>query len=161
MSQRTYNTGNIRELLNASFTAEELRQLCYDEFKPVHQKLAEETGKSRIIYHLIEYCEIQMQMDRLLAIVQKKVPGQYAKFENDLIVGGKKAEPASTPNPVAMPNETEFLQQLLTQKTRELYDLKLKAAQFGALHTPPYINLRIEDLEKEIDELKQKLYLKR
>ncbi len=163
MSQPAYNLRTIRKLLTAAFSDEALRQLCFDvpEFKPVYEQFSTGMSKDQVIQRLIEYCERKVLTGRLLEIIEEEAPEQYALFADNLIVGGKKAEPASMPNPVAMPNETEFLQQLLTQKTRELYDLKLKAAQFGALHTPPYITLRIEDLEKEIDELKQKSHLKR
>jgi hypothetical protein len=142
-------------LLNASLTAEDLRQLCYDEFKSVYQKLAEETGKSKMISYLIEYCDIQMQMERLLNIVQKRAPAQYARFANDLFMGEAGTE-VVTP-PAAMPDEIEHLKSLLFRKTRELHDLQGKAAQFGALYTPPYISMQIEDVEKEIAEIRQRL----
>lgn len=149
MRQPTYNSGKIRELLNDAFTPDELRQLCYDEFRPAYDKLAEKEGKSSIIQYLIEYCERKLQMEQLLAAVKKKAPEQYAQFV---------AEQDTTGQEVAPPNEdTKFLQEMINLKTRSLNHLQLQAAKYGSLSVPAHIALEIEDLQKEIADLKQQL----
>lgn len=149
MRQPTYNSGKIRELLNDAFTPDELRQLCYDEFRPVYDKLAEKEGKANIIQSLIEHCERRLQMEQLLAAVKKRAPEQYAQFV---------AEQDTTGREVAPPNEdTKFLQEMINLKTRSLNHLQLQAAKYGSLSVPAHIALEIEDLQKEIADLKQQL----
>ena len=163
MGQPAYDLKTVRRLLTAAFGDEELNQFCLEnsEFRPVYEQFSAGMSKTQKIQRLIEYCERKVLMKRLLALVKEEHADQYAEFENELAEAGQKAPPASSLPPSALPSETEFLHQLLIQKTRELYDLQLKAAQFGALHTPSYITLRIQDLEKEIAEVEQKLNLKR
>jgi len=38
---RQYKTRPIRHLVTAAYTLEELRTLCYDEFRPVYEDYAE------------------------------------------------------------------------------------------------------------------------
>jgi hypothetical protein len=159
MGQPAYDLKTVRKLLTAAFGDEELNQFCLEnpEFRPVYEQFSAGMSKTQKIQRLIDYSERKVLMKRLLALVKEEHADQYAEFENELTGGEQKVASASPLPPPAMPSETEFLQQLLTQKTRELYDLQLKAAQFGALHTPSYITLRIQDLENEIAELNQKL----
>jgi hypothetical protein len=161
MGQPAYDLKTVRKLLTAAFGDEELNQFCLEnsEFRPVYEQFSAGMSKTQKIQRLIEYCERKVLMERLLALVKEEHADQYAEFENEL-TGGQKAAPVPPLPSSALPSETEFLHQLLIQKTRELYDLQLKAAQFGALHTPSYMTLRIQDLEKEIAELDQKLNLK-
>ncbi|MBI1881575.1 MAG: hypothetical protein HYR94_25620 [Chloroflexi bacterium] len=160
MSPRSYNTGKIRELLNASFTADELHQLCYDEFRPVYDKLAEESGKAKIIFELIQYCEIRMQFERLLVIVKKRVPEQYAKlFGDDQDLDEKGAESVASSDSMVMPDENIQLQKLIIEKTRYLHKLQLQAARLG-ISASPSILIEIEDLEKVISDLQQRLTAK-
>jgi hypothetical protein len=160
---REYNTRAIRELLNVSFTAEELRHLCYDEFKAVYMKLSEGMSKETVIHHLIEYGEIQGQLGRLLSIIQEKSPHQYALYEDKVMKGA--AATVSTPSHPTVNGpevdldseaEVEQLKKLIAENTRRLYVLQQKAAQYG-LSTPPEVTIEIEDLEAKIAELKQKL----
>jgi hypothetical protein len=149
-----YNTRAIRELLNVSFTAEELRHLCYDEFKAVYMKLSEGMSKETVIHHLIEYGEIQGQLGRLLSIIQEKSPHQYALYKDKVIKGTAGA--VSAPSDMPDIDEVEQLKKLIAENTRRLYVLQQKAAQYG-LSTPPEVTIEIEDLEAKIAELKQKL----
>jgi hypothetical protein len=157
---RAYNTRTIRELVNISFTAEELRHLCYDEFRAVYMKLSEGMSKETVIHHLIEYCEIQGQLERLLDSIEKQAPHQYALYKDRLMKGA--AVTVSTPShptvngPEVDLDSVEHVKKLIATKTRRLHALQLQAAQYG-LSTPPEVILQIEDLEAEIAELKQKL----
>lgn len=161
MSQPVYNLRNIRKLLTAAFTDQELSQLCYEipEFRPVYEQFTAGMSKDQMIQRLIEYCERKVLMEQLLEIIREEAPEQYTQFADSLMVGGKKSESSPSSNPPAI-NEVEQLQKLLIQNTRMLYELQLQEAQYG-LATPPHIKLQIEDLEKKIDELKHKLNLKR
>jgi hypothetical protein len=157
MSQPTYNLRNIRKLLTIAFTDQELSNLCYEtpEFRPVYEQFTTGMSKDQMIQRLIEYCERKVLMGQLLAIVEDEAPEQYAKFADSLIVGGKKAEPTSSSSSM-IPDQTEFLRKLIIEKTRYLQTLQLQAAKFG-ISAPPHIVLEIEDLEKEIAGLRQKL----
>lgn len=79
----SYNLKNIRALLTEGFTDEELRRLCYDEpaFRPVYDQLAQETGKMKIIDHLLEYAERKLKLDHLLTLVKEHNPTRYEKYK--------------------------------------------------------------------------------
>jgi hypothetical protein len=150
---REYNTEVIRELVNDSFTAEELYQLCYDKFRAVYSKFAPGTSKAGMIQHLIEYGEMHGQLAKLLSVIQEKAPHQYAVYKDKLLQGTTEAVSAPSDLPDA---EIEQLKKLIAKNTRRLHALQLKAAQYG-LSTPPEVTIEIEDLEAEIAELKRKL----
>ena len=150
---REYNTSIIRELLNVSFTPEELRDLCYDEFSAVYRKFAPGTSREGMIHDLIEYGEMHGQLAKLLNIIQEKAPHQYALYKDKLLQGTTETESG----PFELPDtEVEQLKKLITTETRRLHALQLQAAQYG-LSTPPEVTIEIEDLEAEIAKLKRKL----
>ena len=158
MSQPTYNFRNIRKLLAAAFSDDELRQLCYDvpEFRGVYEEFSASLGKDQMIQKLIAYCDRKVLMEKLLMIIAEEAPEQYALFSDNLVVGGKKAEPTPPLHSNDISNESEFLQKLITEKTRYLQTLQLQAARYG-ISAPPHVVIEIEDLEKEIAELRQRL----
>lgn len=158
MSQPPYNFRNIRKLLAAAFSDDELRQLCYDvpEFRGAYEEFSAGLGKDQMIQKLIAYCDRKVIMGKLLTVISEEAPEQYALFSDNLIVGGKKPETVPSPSPPAIPNESEFLQKLITEKIRYLHKLQLQAAKYG-ISAPPQIVIEIEDLEKEIAELQQRL----
>ena len=162
MSQPTYNLRTIRKLLTAAFSDEALRQLCFDvpEFKPVYEQFSTGMSKDQVIQRLIEYCERKVLTGRLLEIIEEEAPEQYALFADNLIVGGKRIQPTPALASNSEPDEVKFLQEMIAIKTRSLQHLQLQAAKYG-ISVPAHIALEIEDLEKEIDELKQKSHLKR
>ncbi|MBE7469736.1 MAG: hypothetical protein DPW09_28030 [Anaerolineae bacterium] len=155
MSQPAYNIRAIRKLLTAAFETDEgLRQFCTDfpELRPVTERFSSGMGKDQMIQRLIEYCESKVLTMRLLELVKEDNLAAYAQYENQIFPGEKPQFGAEI-----MPDTSAHLKTLLSQKTRELYDLQEKAAKFGALHTPSYITLQIQDLEKEIANLQQQL----
>lgn len=158
MSQPTYNFRNIRKLLAAAFSDDELRQLCFDvpEFRGAYEELSTGQGKDQMIQKLIAYCERKVLMGQLLTIIEEEAPEQYALFADNLIVGGKKVEPKSSDSSasIMMPDPNEQLQKLIVEKTRVLYDLQLQKARYG-ISTPPHISIEIEDLEKQIADLRE------
>ncbi len=78
-----YNLENIRTLLTEGFTAEKLRRFCYDkpDFRPVYNRLAEGTGKTKIVDQLIEHADQKLQFDALLAWAKKRNPARYEKHQ--------------------------------------------------------------------------------
>lgn len=159
MSQPAYNIRAIRKLLTTAFeTDESLRQFCTDfpEFQPVTERFSSGMGKDQMIQRLIEYSQSKVLTAQLLALVQEDNPAAYAQFEGEIFgkTPSKPALPSVDPNPSI--NETEFLQKMISEKTRYLQTLQLQAAKFG-ISVPVHIAIEIEDLEKEIAKLRQQL----
>ncbi len=77
------NLKKIRTLLTEGFTAEELRRFCYDkpDFRPVYDKLAQDSGKATIIDLLIEYSEQKLLIDILLDLAKQHNPARYEKHQ--------------------------------------------------------------------------------
>lgn len=158
MGQPTYSIRNIRKLLIAAFSEQELRQICYDEpqFRPVYEeKLSQNMGKESLVQEIIEYSERRNLLGNLLEIVEEEAPAKYQEFADKLVSGGNVTTSA-VPKAVGRKEEIEQLQTLITTNTRRLYKLQQQAAAYG-LSTPPEIQIQIEDLEAQIAELKQKL----
>ena len=161
MGQPAYDLKTVRRLLTAAFGDEELNQFCLEnsEFRPVYEQFSAGMSKTQKIQRLIEYCERKVLMKRLLALVKEEHARQYAEFESELIIGGTKVE-LSQPDDLSLgSDEIKFLQDMITIKTRSLQHLQLQAAKYG-ISVPVHIALEIEDLEKEIAGLKQKLNVK-
>ncbi|MCQ3980108.1 MAG: hypothetical protein DPW09_42365 [Anaerolineae bacterium] len=78
-----YDLHNIRALLTAGFTPDELRRFCYDtpEFRAVYDQLAPETGKAKIIDLLLEHAERKGQLDILLAWAKTESQTQYTQHQ--------------------------------------------------------------------------------
>ena len=161
MAQLDYNTRNIRKLLTEAFDDKKLREICADipEFRPVLEEFSSGMSKSDMIFRLIDHCRRHVLMDQLLQVVQEENPRQYALFADSLIVSGNQVEPKSSSISTAMPDEAEIIQKRIVDKTRQLHILQLQEAKFG-ISTPPHVLIQIEDLEKEIAELEQKLKTK-
>lgn len=77
----SYDTAQIRKLLQAAFTDEELTIFCYDHFRPVYKQFAASMGLLSKTQALIEHCEKFEEFDKLLELVQEFNPVQYNKFE--------------------------------------------------------------------------------
>jgi hypothetical protein len=76
-----YNLKNIRALLTEGFTDEELRALCFDVFKPVFHKLAQNMGKVEIVGRLLEYADQTLQIDKLLTLAKAHNPARYEEHK--------------------------------------------------------------------------------
>ena len=79
---KSYILPNIRALLIESFTAEELRRFCYEitDFRPVYDKLAENTDKAEIVDTLLEQADQKLLHELLLAWAKEANPSQYNKY---------------------------------------------------------------------------------
>lgn len=78
-----YYLQNIRILLTAGFTSEELRRLCYDEadFRPVYDQLAPGTGKAEIVDRLLEYADRKLLLETLLVWTNEHNPARYKEHQ--------------------------------------------------------------------------------
>lgn len=72
-----YNPTNIRALLNEGFTDSDLRNLCFDKFRVVHNQLATSSGKDEIVSKLLEYCDRTAQIEALLTWAERHNPARY------------------------------------------------------------------------------------
>lgn len=78
-----YNLANIRALLTEGFTDEELRCLCFDvpDFRPVYNRLAQNTPKDQIIARLLEYADLKEKFEPILTWVKEQNPAKYEKYQ--------------------------------------------------------------------------------
>jgi hypothetical protein len=76
-----WTTALIRELLTAAFSDEELTSLCFDYFRPVYQGFAAGMSAGQKMQRLLDYCESQLCMDKLLTLAQQRNPAQFARFQ--------------------------------------------------------------------------------
>jgi len=79
-----YDLQTVRELLSASFSDEELVTLAFDCFREVYEEIEGESSKPKKIRRLVDWCNSQIQMDKLLTEVKQRNPNQYARFERRL-----------------------------------------------------------------------------
>lgn len=92
----SFHLPNIRTLLTEGFTADELRRLCYDDFRPVYDQFAANTGKAEIIDRLLEFAERRGQLETLLAWAKTQNPAQYDQHQPYQTT---PSSPASLPSP--------------------------------------------------------------
>jgi formylglycine-generating enzyme required for sulfatase activity len=83
MTTPRYSLRNIRKLVTDVYTVEELRRLCYEEFRPVYDNYAD-VPKLELVRHLIEHCERKGLFEQLLALIEADAPGKYAEYKDQL-----------------------------------------------------------------------------
>ena len=78
-----YNLKNIRNLLVAGFSVEELRRFSFyqHDFKPVYEQLPENISKTQLVQKLIEYAEQKELFDPLLGWANKQNPSKYKIYQ--------------------------------------------------------------------------------
>lgn len=76
---KQYNLKNIRELLEAGFSATELRNFCYDtqDFQSVYNDLSESDSLRQIIDKLLRYAKRQHKIEVILKWVEENNKSQY------------------------------------------------------------------------------------
>jgi hypothetical protein len=92
-----YDTSAIRNLLKAAFNDEDLATLCYDHFPPVYEGFA--TGMTRPwkIQLLIDHCERNNELGKLLRLVEERNPNRYEEFAPRILTSSP-AESPQTPS---------------------------------------------------------------
>jgi len=82
--ERPINTQALRALLMAAFNDGELTDLCFDHFDPVYQEFTTGMTKSQKIQHILTHCARHLETEKLLILIQRRRPAQYAKFQDRL-----------------------------------------------------------------------------
>jgi uncharacterized protein YjbI with pentapeptide repeats len=79
MTGGAYHLANIRDLLVQGFDEKQLRTFCYyqAEFRPLHERLATDAGRTEIADDLVEYAERTLLLDALLAWAQAQNPARF------------------------------------------------------------------------------------
>lgn len=87
---RRYYSENIRTLFIEGFSAEELRDLCYDVpvFRPVYDQITNYTGKDEIVRRLLEYAENKSRLGFLLTWAKEHNPVKYEELRPYYIDNG-------------------------------------------------------------------------
>lgn len=89
------DTAKLRQFIQKHFSAEELRTLLLDYFRPVWEDLTATMPKQQQVQMLLEYCIRQGKFPDLLAAIQRERPF----FQTDDYVQGEKAPAAAPPIP--------------------------------------------------------------
>ncbi len=78
-SVKRYKLDNIRTLLTAGFTDRQLRRFCFDttDFRPVHDQLAQNTGKDEIIDLLLGHADRTLKIEIVLNWARHHNPARY------------------------------------------------------------------------------------
>ena len=76
----------VRKLLLAAFTPEDLRRFCQDRplFCPIVDEFGPGHGLSGMVDRVIDYREMDILFEEILAAVKEGKPRQYERFEADL-----------------------------------------------------------------------------
>lgn len=75
------DTASLRWLLRKAFNDEELTTFCYDHFRPVSEKFTTGMSLGQKVQLLIEHCERQEEIKKLLRLAKKYNPAKFAEFE--------------------------------------------------------------------------------
>lgn len=133
-----YNTAVIRDLLTEAFNDEKLRDFCFDHFHPVYEQFTVGMTKGRMIQLLLEHCEQQFEMTRLLQLVQRAYPKQYAKHAESIGAIESPAKPSDHgPGPVAVKRRARFPWSLvgMWERLETRYKIAIVVALIGFLGT--------------------------
>ena len=82
-----YNTAAIRDLLNTTFSDEEISVLSFDYFPSVYADFSTGMTKGQKVQQLIDYCVRRGLIPQLLATIQKERPAQYGHYRSALATG--------------------------------------------------------------------------
>ena len=74
------NTAELRKFLTNHFSSDEFSALCYDYFREVYNTFASDMGGGQRVQALIEHVQRRELEPRLLQILQRERPDQYAKY---------------------------------------------------------------------------------
>lgn len=79
-----WNFEAIRNLLTAAFSDSELTTLCFDHFPVAYEAFGSGMGKPQRIQELLDYCRRNLEVERLLRLIEALNPNQYARFADTL-----------------------------------------------------------------------------
>jgi hypothetical protein len=66
--------------LNEALSDEDLKTLCYDHFRSVHDEFGSQMSRQEKIQRLIEHCEKHGQIEDLLTHLKENNPVRYNHF---------------------------------------------------------------------------------
>src|SRR5262245_42266915 len=99
------NVAVVRELVEASLSADDLSTFCFDHFPAVYEQFTDGQTKGARVRLLVEYAGKQRQLPDLLARLRHANPAVYAEFAPRLAhVQADRTDPAITPQPVRQPD---------------------------------------------------------
>jgi len=75
-----YNIKNITNLLSNAFNDTDLTTFCQSYFWEVFNNFSAGQSKAQKISALIDFCQRNMQIDRLLELMKEENPAQYERF---------------------------------------------------------------------------------
>ncbi len=74
-----YNTADIREFLMQALSDDDLKALCFDYFRGVHDDFTAGMTRGQRVHLLIEYCERHGVTPNLMAALQRAKPDLYGR----------------------------------------------------------------------------------
>lgn len=80
MPENTYDLQIVRELLNAAFSDEDVATLAFDRFREVYDEFSSSMSKSEKIRRLVDWCDRNLQVEKLVAEVQRRNLNQYRRY---------------------------------------------------------------------------------
>lgn len=82
--EQSYDIAAIRTLLSNAFTTKTLPRFCQDRprFRRIKDGFSSNDGLDDMVDKLIDYCEVHLFWDELLAAVKQEYPRQYARYES-------------------------------------------------------------------------------
>ncbi|MBV9157124.1 MAG: AAA-like domain-containing protein [Acidobacteriaceae bacterium] len=83
-SDKQYDTGTIRALLDEALDYDDLTAFAYDYFRPAYELLDEGAGKKARIQTLIEYADREHELDKLLDRLAQTRPKEYRRYADRL-----------------------------------------------------------------------------
>jgi hypothetical protein len=84
ITQPAWNHAIIRQLLREALGDQQITDLTFDHFRPVHEEFAMGMARSQKIQLLLDYCERTNQIEALLTQIKKINPHKYRQYESDL-----------------------------------------------------------------------------
>ncbi len=84
LRQLRWDTAVLRTLLMNAFTDQEIRDLCFDYFTEVYDRLALGMAKDQMISMVLDYCHRTGQFTQLIDHIRERNPAQYDRFADRL-----------------------------------------------------------------------------
>jgi hypothetical protein len=80
MQENKYDLQIMRELLSAAFSDEEITTLAFDRFREVYDDFSGGMSKSEKIRRLVDWCDRNLQVEKLMAETERRNPNQYRRY---------------------------------------------------------------------------------
>lgn len=151
MKDREYNTEAIRQLLLNAYTPPELKQLCFDHFRPVYQSLGQGQTHGQQVQELLEFVVRYGMVGLLLQLTRERNPFQYERFERELCsepIGPIKLKQDATDDDIEQAYR-------LTKKAVQILERQKK--RFGSNTVPARFLIELEQRRQDLKNLEEQL----